>query len=119
MDGCLWAAVETRSLIEGHVGEGVVRISLMVEWRVNLTRGRWNLGVQIKRKATKWSSRSTAQQRNPGGAGEVRGLDTKKTSQSSEQGSGVIGLLVFSDLLQIRLELHLLFSDTSSNCTEG
>lgn len=115
MDGCLWAAVETRSLIQGHVGEGIVWISLVVKRLAGLTQRRWHLWVQVQREAAKWSARAAAQQRDPRGSRKAWGVDTEKTTQPSDQRGGVVGFFMFFDLFQIGLKLHLLFRNTRLN----
>lgn len=49
VDRCLWAAVKTRSVIQGHCGEGIVWISLLAQGMAGLTWSRWSFRVQIKR----------------------------------------------------------------------
>lgn len=65
MDGCLWAAVEARPLIEGHDGESVVWISLLVHGLAGLTGSGWSLWVQVQGEAAQWSTRAAAQERHP------------------------------------------------------
>lgn len=116
VNGSLWAAVEPWSLIQGHGGEGIVWISLTIERMAALTQ---RLLVQVQREAALWSSGAAAQQRDPGRAREVRRLDTKETTQPSEQRGGVVGFLVFFNLLQIGLKLHILLGNTSLDYKGG
>lgn len=65
--------------------------------------------------AAEWSPWAPAQERNPGGgggAGEDGGLNPQEATQTPQERSRVVGLLMLLNLLQVGLELHLLFGNT-------
>ena len=56
--GCLWAAVETRTLIQRHGGEGIVWIPVLARGLAGLAEGGGDLLVQVKGETANWGSRA-------------------------------------------------------------
>jgi hypothetical protein len=70
--------------------------------------------MEVKREAREGGAGAPAQERDSGRgsrAREIVRLDAQKTTQAAQERSGVIGLLVLLNLLQIVLELHVLFGN--------
>ena len=113
VDGCLWTAVETRPLVQGHGGKVVVGVLVQVGGVAAVASGPPH-GVQVRRDAAQRGARATAEEGHPGGAGEAGRLDAQQPAQPAQQRGGVAGLLVLLDLLQVGLELHVLLGHTVS-----
>lgn len=76
VDGCLWATIETRSLVQGHRGKSVLS-HVAFRWILVLTVHHRGFRMQIEREAAERSTWAAAEKRNPRrrrgrGAGEIR-----------------------------------------------
>lgn len=118
MDGRLRTAVETRPFVKRHRGEGVLG-------HVGVPGTVWHrnaLGMEVEGEAREGGAGTPTQERDSrrgSRAREIGRLDAQKTTQAAQEGSGVIGLLVLLNLLQIVLELHVLFGNAErqrDNC---
>ncbi len=72
------------------------------------------LGMEVKREPGEGCVGTSTQEGDSGcggRAGEIGRLDTQNATQATQKWSGMIGLLVFFNLLQIVLEFHVLFGN--------